>query len=186
MSRKKSSDVRQTPIEPITCPHCGGRAYLVGGPFTQRSRVRYGRLSARIAVSRPKKVCCIKDSWKEPAFRPFERILFSIDPHGRGRRVASNSATARAAFMRRSFCIRRNGDSFLVGGRIPFDDSGFSTIALLNHICGQAILVGPISLVGIAYLQDRLRRPSRPGPIQTRSKSSISRPLQRVPLDSLL
>jgi hypothetical protein len=58
--------------------------------------------------------------------------------------------------MRRSFCIRRNGDSFLAGGRIPFDGSALSTIALLNHICGHAILVGPISLVGIAYLQDQL------------------------------
>lgn len=57
--------------------------------------------------------------------------------------------------MRRSFCIRRNGDSFLVG-RIPFDGSVLSTIALLNQIYGQAILVGPISLVGIAYLQDQL------------------------------
>ena len=58
--------------------------------------------------------------------------------------------------MRRSFCIRRNGDSFLVGGRVPLDDSVFSAIVLLNHKCGQAILVGPISLVGIAYLQDQL------------------------------
>ena len=58
--------------------------------------------------------------------------------------------------MRRSFCIRRNGDSFLVGDRVPLDDSVLSTIALLNHTCGHAILVGPISLVGIAYLQDQL------------------------------
>ena len=58
--------------------------------------------------------------------------------------------------MRRSFSIRRNGDSFLVGGRVPLDDPVLPTIALLNHICGQAILVGPISLVGIAYLQDQL------------------------------
>jgi transcription elongation factor Elf1 len=27
--RKKSSDVRQTPIKPITCAHCGGQAYLM-------------------------------------------------------------------------------------------------------------------------------------------------------------
>ena len=45
---------------------------------------------------------------------------------------------------------------FLGRRRIPFDGSVFSTIALFNHICGQAILVGPISLVGIAYLQDQL------------------------------
>ena len=58
--------------------------------------------------------------------------------------------------MRRSFCIRRNGDSFLVGGRLPFDGSVWLTIALLNHICGHALLVRPNSLVGIAYLQDQL------------------------------
>ena len=60
--------------------------------------------------------------------------------------------------MRRSFCIRRNGDS-LVGARIPFDGSALPTIALLNHICGHSTLGGPISLAGIAYLQDQLVLP---------------------------
>ena len=28
-ARKKSTSVKQTRIEPITCPHCGGQAYLM-------------------------------------------------------------------------------------------------------------------------------------------------------------
>ena len=28
-ARKKTTSVEQTHIEPITCPHCGGQAYLM-------------------------------------------------------------------------------------------------------------------------------------------------------------
>ena len=58
-ARRKPTSVKQTYSEPITCPHCGGQAYLMRRTLHPRSRVRYGRLSARIAVSKPKRANCI-------------------------------------------------------------------------------------------------------------------------------
>jgi hypothetical protein len=71
---------------------------------TQRSRARYGRLSARIAVSRPKRACCIKGKATQCHRRSIRGAIFHhVDPaqmksagtsaKQRGRRDGERAAT---------------------------------------------------------------------------------------------
>ena len=35
---EKNTDLRPTPTEPITCPHCGGQAYLMRGTLHPKTK----------------------------------------------------------------------------------------------------------------------------------------------------
>ena len=58
--RRKNTDVRPTPTEPITCPHCGGQAYLMRGTLHPKIKGEIWTFECKDqGLSRRKRACCI-------------------------------------------------------------------------------------------------------------------------------
>ena len=58
-ARRKPTSVTQTYSEPITCPHCGGQAYVMRRTLHPKIKGEIWTFEWRIAVSKPKRANCI-------------------------------------------------------------------------------------------------------------------------------